>query len=144
MEKDFFKIKDMRDFNEEEWELICSCCGLCCMEKLIDSETQELYFTCVSCTYLDLDSLKCSVYKKRLELKKDCIKLNIDYLENYINYLPTNCSYRILFLEKKLPYWHYLISGDKNLVHKLGISAFGKAVSGKDINEDDLEDYIID
>ncbi|MCB9481722.1 MAG: YcgN family cysteine cluster protein [Desulfobacteraceae bacterium] len=143
MKKDFFRFKKMDEFTEYEWELICSRCGLCCMEKLIDSETDELYFTCVSCIYLELDSLRCSVYEKRCEQKKDCVKLSVDYLEKYINYLPTNCSYRILFLEKKLPDWHYLVSGDRTLVHKLGISAFGKAVSGKDVDEDNLEDYII-
>jgi uncharacterized cysteine cluster protein YcgN (CxxCxxCC family) len=92
MEKDFFKFKKMNEFTKDEWEAICSRCGLCCMEKLIDSETQELFFTCVSCIYLELDSLKCSVYEKRLEFKKDCVKLSVDYLEKYINYLPKNCS----------------------------------------------------
>ncbi|MDY0133058.1 MAG: YcgN family cysteine cluster protein [Desulforegulaceae bacterium] len=143
MVKDFFKFKTMAEFTGEEWELICSRCGLCCMEKLIDSETEELFFTCVSCVYLNLDDFNCNIYEKRFECKNDCVKLSIDYLEKYIKHLPINCSYRILFLNKKLPDWHYLISGDKNLVHKLGISAKGKAVSGKDVFQEDLEDYII-
>ena len=41
----FYEIKEMKDFTKKEWEMICDRCGLCCMEKLIDDDTDELFFT---------------------------------------------------------------------------------------------------
>ena len=58
--------------------------------------------------------------------------------------MPETCAYRLLAEGKDLPLWHPLVSGDPTSVHKAGISVRGKVVSGKDVEEDDLPDYVVE
>ena len=58
--------------------------------------------------------------------------------------MPETCAYRLVANGADLPDWHYLVCGDRNAVHKAGISVRGKVVSAKDIDEDDLPDYVVD
>ena len=58
--------------------------------------------------------------------------------------MPETCAYRLLAEGKDLPAWHPLVCGDSKAVHKAGISVRGKVVSGKDVAEEDLENYILD
>lgn len=141
MQDDFYKIKNMEDFTEEEWEAVCDGCGLCCLEKLLDEDTGELFFTRVACNNLDIETCRCKVYEKRFESRADCINLEFKDLGK-IDYLPETCSYRFLYENKKLPPWHYLESGERDGVHNLGISARNNAVSGENIHPDDLEYFI--
>ena len=60
-------MKKIEDYTEEEWENICSNCGKCCLIKLQDEDTDEIYYTNVVCKYFDQDTCKCSVYKNRCE-----------------------------------------------------------------------------
>ncbi|PID77779.1 MAG: hypothetical protein CSB21_03535 [Deltaproteobacteria bacterium] len=142
MDLKFYKNKGMEAFSREEWEMICSGCGLCCLEKLIDEESNEIILTRVACKYLNLSDLRCMVYEKRLIKKKDCMKIDLSFLEKYKDCLPEICSYRILYITGELPHWHYLESGDRELVHKLGISALNNVVSGENIHPDDLQYFI--
>lgn len=141
MEEKFYKIKKMEEFSRKEWELICDRCGLCCLEKLIDDETEEIFYTRVACEFLDVDTCRCGVYEKRFEKKCECIDLNLEVLKK-IDYLPDSCSYRVLYETGDLPQWHHLVCGDENQVHENYISARDFAVSGRDIKPEDLEDYI--
>ena len=44
-------------------------------------------------------------------------------------WLPKTCAYRLRAHGEPLPEWHYLISGDRDAVHKQGHSIRGKLVS---------------
>jgi uncharacterized cysteine cluster protein YcgN (CxxCxxCC family) len=44
---------------------------------------------------------------------------------------------------KNLAWWHPLISGDKDEVHRQGISIRGKAVTSLGVPESEFERYII-
>jgi hypothetical protein len=61
-----------------------------------------------------------------------------------LSWMPETCAYRLLAEGMDLPPWHHLVCGDKNAVHMAGVSVRGKVVSGKDVEEDDLPDYVID
>ena len=42
--------------SQEEWEKICLRCGRCCLLKLQDDDTDEIYYTNVICHYYDIAS----------------------------------------------------------------------------------------
>ena len=37
-------------FSDEEWELLCDQCGVCCFYKIEDEDTEEIFFTMVYCS----------------------------------------------------------------------------------------------
>ena len=90
---------------------------------------------------LDCKTGACSNYPKRKELVPDCIKLTPAVVAK-MDWLPSTCAYRRVHLGKDLPWWHYLKSGDRDLVHKLGLSVRGKAIS--ELKAGPLEHHIVD
>ena len=142
MSDKFYESMSMEQMSSDQWELICSGCSWCCMEKLIDEDTGILYFTRAACKYLDLSTGKCSVYSKRFEFKHDCLKITPSLLSEKAHFLPSTCAYKQLYYLKILPQWHHLVSGDKQLIHKNNISAIYNSVSGENIHPEDLQDYI--
>jgi uncharacterized cysteine cluster protein YcgN (CxxCxxCC family) len=79
--------------NEEKiWEGHCRQCGLCCFEKLED-EKGRILFTSTPCRYLDLDSRRCRIYKRRFDINPDCVKLTPERVES-LSWLHDSCGYR--------------------------------------------------
>jgi hypothetical protein len=39
----FWKTKSLKDMTPNEWESLCDKCGKCCVVKLEDYDTQEIY-----------------------------------------------------------------------------------------------------
>lgn len=142
----FWKTTKLSDMNQSQWESLCDGCGKCCVNKLVDDSTtpHDVAFTWVSCKYLNLETCKCSDYTNRLSNVANCLKISYDNLEKINPHLPKTCSYRLLYESKELPSWHHLVSGDINLVHTLDISIKEKAICEVDIDEDDLESFIVD
>jgi len=54
MSESFWQHKTLEQMTDEEWESLCDGCGQCCMHKLLDADTDEIYFTNVACDQLDL------------------------------------------------------------------------------------------
>lgn len=139
MQSHFWEEKKLEDLNPEEWEAICCNCGKCCLMKLQDEETEDLYFTNVVCKYYDKDQCRCSEYLNRSTLVPECLKLTKDNIAN-IPWMPKTCSYRYLFEGKGLPLWHPLITNQVDHAHTIQ----SRCISEVDINLDEIEDYIID
>jgi uncharacterized cysteine cluster protein YcgN (CxxCxxCC family) len=58
--------------------------------------------------------------------------------------MPQTCAYRLLAEGRQLHWWHPLVSGDPETVHKAGVSVRGIAIPEFDVDEEDWEDHIIE
>jgi uncharacterized cysteine cluster protein YcgN (CxxCxxCC family) len=110
--------------------------------KLEDADSGEVSYTDVACKLLDLDSCRCTRYAERKKHVPDCIKLSVKLVDK-LRWMPSTCAYRLVAEGKDLPWWHPLVSGDAESVHKAGISVRGRVLSESEVAPDDLEDRIV-
>jgi len=125
-----------------EWESLCDGCAKCCLHKLEDEDTGDIFFTNVACQLLDLESCQCRDYENRLAKVPDCFKLTPENLSQQ-DWLPETCAYRLLYEGKPLPSWHPLVSGNDQSVHLSGMSVRGRVVAEQSVQPDDMEDHIV-
>lgn len=134
----------LNSLKPDEWEAMCDGCGKCCLNKIEYEDTGEVDFTRVACRLLDNDTCRCSSYANRHDYVPDCIVLTPKKLKEIAWWLPATCAYRLRAEGKPLLPWHYLISGDRESVHRAGASVRGWTVSELTVTEDDWDDYIIE
>jgi uncharacterized protein len=120
--------RPLESLSRTEWEALCDGCGKCCLHKLEDEDTGEVHFTNVACRLLDTTTARCKDYRHRRALVPDCLRLT-PRVAATAAWLPASCAYRLRADGKPLPDWHYLISGDRDAVHRAGASVAGKVVS---------------
>ena len=140
LEARFWETKTLEEMTPEEWEALCDGCAKCCLFKIEDIDTGKIFFTNVTCRLLDLGTCRCTDYTHRVTVVPDCLQLTPE-MTREINWLPESCAYRRLAEGRGLAWWHPLVSGDPNTVHKMGRSIIGKVVSEADV---DLEDMVVD
>ena len=124
----FWKTKSLKEMTSKEWELLCDRCGKCCVVKLEDYDTKEIYYTNVSCKLLCEKTALCKDYINRKTLVPDC-KI---------------CAYKILDKGGQLPNWHPLICGNNEEIVKSGNSVKNKVTSEVKIKQKNLPNFIYD
>jgi uncharacterized cysteine cluster protein YcgN (CxxCxxCC family) len=139
----FWKTKTLEEMTRSEWESLCDNCGRCCVEKLEDKKTGKVFFTNVACRFLDLQKCRCTSYENRKAIAPWCLILT-PQLVPMIRWLPKSCAYRVISEKRELAWWHPLVSGDLDSVHRAGISVSGKVISSEHVHPDDLANFIVD
>src|SRR3990170_3144047 len=89
-----FWERPLESLDRGEWEALCDGCGRCCLHKLEDDETGELYPTNVACKLLDRRNGRCTDYAHRKKLVSDCVVLARNKLDA-LEWLPDTCAYRL-------------------------------------------------
>ncbi len=138
----FWQRKRLDEMTQLEWESLCDGCGQCCMNKLQDEDTGEVYHTDLVCRYMNVQTGQCTVYSRRLEKVPECTVLTPETVARY-SWLPYTCAYRTLAEGRPLADWHPLRSGDPESVHRAGVSVRGRVISESSVPEDDWEEHII-
>lgn len=137
----FWKQKSLAELSPQEWESLCDGCARCCLYRLEDEDTGEIYFTNVHCRLLDTATGQCTDYPNRSVRVPDCVTITLKELESPY-WLPKSCAYRLLAEGKDLPDWHPLVSGDPQTV-----VTTGQRVCDRTLCEDEadsLENHLID
>lgn len=139
----FWARKTLAEMTHEEWESLCDGCGRCCTVKLIDEETERLYYTNVACHLLNITQCRCRDYAHRARRVPGCLVLSFP-LADQLQQLPRSCAYRRISEGRGLADWHPLVSGDPHSVHRAGVSVRGKVVCERYIHPQQLADQIVE
>ena len=136
----FWKQKSLFELSLDEWESLCDGCGKCCLHKLEDEDTDEIFYTNVACALLDIGTCRCTNYVERTFRVPDCVELTAKNLMS-LKWLPPTCAYRLIHEGKDLAWWHPLVSGDPDTVHRANMSVQGRAVGENQAGR--LEDHMV-
>lgn len=141
-EQPFWRVKSLDEMSIIEWESLCDGCGRCCLNKLEDWDTGEIFWTEVACRLLDGESCRCRDYPNRFDQVPDCIALTPKNVPG-LGWLPPSCAYRLVAEGHDLYWWHHLVSGDRDTVHAAGVSVRGRTESEADVPPADLDEHLV-
>ena len=141
-EAHFWQSKTLSEMSQSEWESLCDGCGRCCLHRLQDEDSEEVYTTNIACRLLDTHSCQCGDYTNRKRLVPDCIQLREQDLRKF-DWLPRTCAYRTVAEGRPLESWHPLLSGSAESVHEAGISVRDCVISEDLVHPDDFEEHIV-
>jgi uncharacterized cysteine cluster protein YcgN (CxxCxxCC family) len=141
-EQPWYNALPLDRLDAQQWEALCDGCARCCLHKLEDEDTGEVFYTSVRCRYLDEERCRCTDYARRSVLVPNCVHLDPQAARDY-NWLPASCAYRLRAAGRPLPMWHPLVSGDPDSVHRAGISIRGRAISDEYVHADGYDEHII-
>ncbi|MHA1108823.1 MAG: YcgN family cysteine cluster protein [Alphaproteobacteria bacterium] len=136
----FWRRKKLSEMTATEWESLCDGCARCCLIKLEDVDDGEISYTDIACRLLDSGACRCTNYHRRATLVPDCVQLSPEKIAD-LGWMPSSCAYRLIAEGKDLHWWHRLVSGDPETVHRAGISVRGRVVP--EDRGDDPEDRIV-
>lgn len=149
----FWRGRSLDSFTPDEWESLCDGCGLCCLHKLEDEDTDEVFYTRVACRILNIEQRRCSDYSHRFSQVPSCIKVTPE-LALAGTGLPRSCAYRLLANGEPLPETHPLNLNEKrsssvmaNRDDDTNIGDVGSlsewAVSEEYIHPDEMQEHVI-
>jgi len=138
----FWETKSLAEMSRAEWESLCDGCGQCCLVKVEDEDTADIFLTRLSCRLLDVGSCRCSDYDNRHASEPDCIVISPENVRE-LSWLPQTCAYRRLAEGQGLAWWHPLVSGDPETVHRAGVSVRPWALSEDRVRPSAVARYII-
>lgn len=142
MRERFWERFPLSELDDQEWEALCDGCARCCLLKLQDEDSGDVYYTDLACRYLDDEQCRCTVYSERTRRVPDCVRVTEDVVRHF-HWLPSTCAYRRLAQGRGLPDWHPLISGDPESVHRAGVSVRGRTLPETVASEEDYEEHIV-
>lgn len=137
----FWETTALEEMTPAQWESLCDGCGRCCLEKLEDEDSREIYYTNVACRLLNLSNGRCKDYANRSRRVPTCITLSLKDLKDPY-WLPSTCAYRLLAEGQPLPAWHPLVSGDPDSLRLASRSILGRIIS--ETQAGDLSQHLID
>ncbi len=137
----FWEARPLADLTVAEWEALCDGCGKCCLHKLEDEDSGELFHTNVACRLLDLTTGRCGRYADRFRWVHDCVQLTPAEVQR-VNWLPRTCAYRLQAEGRPLPDWHPLRTRDPDSTRRAGMSVCGWAIPERRVKQ--LENHIIE
>lgn len=105
----FWESKSLDQMSTKEWEQLCDYCGLCCLVRVQDEESEQIFDTNVICSQYDCDNRGCKSYNRRESLDEGCVQLT-PALVRAFDWLPDSCAYRVVDRGDPLPDTHPLIS----------------------------------
>lgn len=141
-EKPFWESKTLEQMTASEWEALCDGCGLCCLNKLQDEESEEIVYTSVVCAFSDIKTGQCRDYPNRSINVPTCVQLTLERVAEF-DWLPDTCAYRMVYRGQGLADWHPLVSGRANSLKQanVGLSAIPVVLDQPNL---DYEEFIID
>ncbi|MCB2137108.1 MAG: YcgN family cysteine cluster protein [Rhodobacteraceae bacterium] len=139
-----FWNRPLASLTPREWEALCDGCGKCCLNKLEDADTGEIFFTRISCRLLDDQTCRCGQYEARKSFVPECVVLTPGSIASVAHWLPSTCAYRLRHEGRPLFAWHPLISGNPDSVHDADQSVRGWSLPEFEVPEDEWEDHIIE
>lgn len=136
--------KPLEELSHEQWEQLCDGCGKCCLHKLEDDDSNELFYTAVACRFLDHAKVRCRCYADRADKNADCLIVTPDNLSQISSWLPKTCAYRLLYSRQPLPAWHPLITQSRQSVEEAGQSVRFRCINEQNLHADaDWEELIL-
>ncbi len=138
----FWAVKRLHEMSRAEWESLCDGCGQCCLIKVEDEDTTDIYLTRLACRLLDVGSCRCSDYANRHASVPDCVVIDTGNVRK-LKWLPESCAYRRIADGRGLAWWHPLVSGDPDTVHQAGVSVRDWARSEEGVKPSAIARYII-
>ena len=143
MDAKYWMKKSLKDLTQEEWEALCDGCGQCCLFRLEDEDTGEIFTTNIACKLLCHETCTCLDYSHRFEIIPNCLQLSSENVAK-LSWLPRTCAYRLVSVHMDLPEWHPLKTGRSESVHQAGISVKGKIISEELVDSEQYFDYVVD
>jgi len=141
-DRPFWQRKTLAEMSPGEWESLCDGCAKCCLIKLQDVSDGTTEYTDVACRLLDHDTCRCRQYADRRKEVPDCVMLTAKAI-GALSWMPSTCAYRLVAEGEDLPWWHHLVSGDRETVHLAGMSVRDRILPETEVDEDALEDRIV-
>lgn len=133
----------LADLSEQEWEALCDNCGRCCLIKLEDDQTNEVFYTNMICRLYDIEQGQCGDYLNRKEKVPGCVVIR-QFGDEIYSQLPETCAYRLRYNNLPLPVWHPLLNGNTDRMQQEMITIKHRAVSEEGIHEEQFEEHIVD